>query len=159
MAQLLSGYNSGAWNGVGVTSSNAQANSGSFGLGYADSADPGNPASLASGQIEVMYTLLGDANLDGKVNGTDFAILATNFNKAATGWDAGDFNYNGKVNGTDFADLALNFNQGTNQSDVASLDSFAAANGLMLDVPEPASAVMVMIAELGILRQRRISKK
>ena len=50
-----------------------------YGIGYADSADPGNPAGLASGHIEIMYTLLGDANLDGKVNSVDFAILATQF--------------------------------------------------------------------------------
>ena len=36
------------------------------------------------GQIEIMYTLLGDANLDGKVNGTDFNLMATNFNQAVT---------------------------------------------------------------------------
>ena len=84
-----------------------QINSGSYGIGYADSADPGNPAGLASGQIEVMYTLLGDANLDGKVNGTDFNLMATNFNQAVTdGWDKGDFNYDGKVNGSDFVLLA-----------------------------------------------------
>jgi len=67
-------------------STSAQANSASYGIGYADAADPGNPAGLASGQIEIMYTLLGDANLDGAVNGTDFAILAANFNQAVSGW-------------------------------------------------------------------------
>src|ERR1700676_482205 len=117
----------------------AQSNSGSYGIGYADAADPGNPAGLAPGTLEVMYTLLGDANLDGKVNGTDFAILATNFNQAVSGWDRGDFNYDGKDNGTDFAFLASNFNQGASQSavsagDVAALDAFATANGLLTNV-------------------------
>ena len=60
----------------------------------------GNPSGLLAGQIEIMYTLLGDANLDNKVNGTDFNLMATNFNQAVTnGWDKGDFNYDGKVNG------------------------------------------------------------
>ena len=54
----------------------AQSNAGSYGIGYADSADPGNPAGLSSGQIEIAYTLLGDANLDYKVNGTDFNLMA-----------------------------------------------------------------------------------
>ena len=40
-----------------------------------------------SGQIEVKYTLYGDANLDGVVNGTDFGILAANFGQQATAWD------------------------------------------------------------------------
>jgi hypothetical protein len=75
---------------------------------------------LASGQIKIMYTLLGDANLDGKVNGTDFNLMSANFNQAVTnGWDEGDFNYDGKVNGTDFNLMAENFNQAVNTSDDA----------------------------------------
>ena len=63
-----------------------------------------------------MYTLLGDANLDGKVNGTDFTITAANFNESGTSWDQGDFNYDGKVNGADFNLLAENFNKGVSQT-------------------------------------------
>ena len=43
---LVSGYNSGAWNGLGIDSSTAAANAG-YGLGYADSADSGNPANVS----------------------------------------------------------------------------------------------------------------
>jgi len=139
---IASGYAGGSWTGNAITSSAAQSNFHSYGIGYADAADPGNPAGLASGQIEIMYTLLGDANLDGAVNGTDFAIMASNFNKSDqsghSGWDEGDFNYDGSVNGIDFALLATNFNKGASQSaDLAALDSFASANGLLADVPEP----------------------
>ena len=113
---LASGY-TGHWTGSGIDSLAAQNNSTSYGLGYADAADPGNPAGLPAGEIEVMYTLLGDANLDGKVNGTDFNLMAANFNQAVTnGWDEGDFNYDGKVNGSDFVLLANNFNQFASQS-------------------------------------------
>jgi len=153
-AWIINGYAGGAWNGPGIISSNAQSNSGSYGIGYADSSDLGNPAGLAPGQIEVMYTLLGDANLDGMVNGTDLAILASNFNRAVSGWDAGDFNYDGAANGADFADLASNFNKGSSQSDVAALDSFVAVNGLLADVPEPATA-LIMIASASTLIARR----
>src|SRR5208282_122580 len=114
------------------------------------------------GQIEVMYTLLGDANLDGKVNGTDFNLMAANFNQAVTdGWDKGDFNYDGKVNGSDFVLLADNFNQFASQSaissdDQAALDSFAAANGISLaNVPEPATGSLLLIAGAGMLIRRR----
>jgi hypothetical protein len=109
-----------------------------------------------------MYTLLGDANLDGKVNGTDFDLMATNFNQAVTnGWDEGDFNYDGKVNGSDFVLLADNFNQFASQSavsaaDWAALDDFAAANGISLvNVPEPGVAGMLAVAGLSMLRRRR----
>ena len=37
----------------------------SYGIGYADGAD-GAVAGLPSGEIEIMFTLLGDANLDGR---------------------------------------------------------------------------------------------
>jgi len=121
-AWIASGYNGGAWNGTGIMSTIAQTDP-NYGIGYADSADPGNPANLASGQIEVMYTLLGDANLDGKVNGTDFNLMAANFNQSVTdGWDEGDFNYDGKVNGNDFVLLADNFNQFASQSAVSAAD-------------------------------------
>ena len=42
-----------------------------YGIGYADGAD-GVVAGLPSGEIEIMFTLLGDANLDGTVNSEDF---------------------------------------------------------------------------------------
>ena len=161
---IKSGFNGGTWNGTGIDSTAAQTNAGSYGIGYADSADAGNPANLSSGTIEIAYTLLGDANLDYKVNGTDFNLMATNFNLAVTnGWDKGDFNYDGKVNGTDFVLLANNFNQFASQSavsaaDLAALDSFAAANGISLaNVPEPASAGMMGMVGLGVLRRRRRS--
>jgi autotransporter-associated beta strand protein len=158
---IKSGYAGGSWTGTGITSSMAASNSGSYGIGYADSADSGNPADLASGTIEIMYTLLGDANLDGKVNGADFAIMAANFNQGGKSWDQGDFNYDGNVNGADFTLLAKNFNQSATQSavaaaDLAALDAFAAANGISLsNVPEPASAALAVMIGIGALSRRR----
>jgi hypothetical protein len=164
VSEILSGYANGSWTGTGIMSSNAQTNSSSYGLGYADAADPGNPAHLAPGTIEVLYTLLGDANLDGKVNGTDFNLMATNFNQAVTdGWDKGDFNYDNKVNGNDFVLLAANFNQfasqtGVSSADAAALNAFAEANGISLtSVPEPATLGLMVVAGLGVLRRRRRS--
>ena len=75
-----------------------------------------------------MYTLLGDANLDGAVNGSDFAILATNFNKAVSGWDAGDFNYDGATT----APTSPRWRPiSTRARARRRLDSFAAANGFL----------------------------
>jgi arabinogalactan endo-1,4-beta-galactosidase len=159
-SQLLSGYNGGLWNGVGITSSAAAANPG-YGLGYADGAD-GIVAGLSPGQIEIVYTLYGDANLDGVVNGSDFGILAANFGQQVNGWDQGDFNYDGVVNGSDFGALAANFGQEASggavalpSSDYAALDAFAAANGLLADVPEPASFGLIVLAGIGSLGRRR----
>jgi hypothetical protein len=160
IAYIKSGYSGGLWTGQGIDSSAAATNNPvssnpQYGIGYADFADAGNPAGLASGQIEIKYTLLGDANLDGAVNGADFAILASNFNKAVHGWDQGDFNYDGAANGTDFAALAANFNKGASQSADAALNSFASTNGLMADVPEPLSAGLMGLVSVGSLTRRR----
>jgi PEP-CTERM motif len=96
------------------------------------------------------------------VDGTDFGIVAANFNKGVSRWDQGDFNYDNVVDGSDFADLAANFNKGASGADVGgsaltdpALVAFAQANGLMADVPEPASAGIMAMAGLGILRRRR----
>jgi len=108
---IASGYAGGAWNGPGIISSAAQTNSG-YGVGYTDSLDSGNPAGLGANQIEMRYTLYGDANLDDKVNGTDFTLMSNHFNQSVTnGWDQGDFNYDGVVNGADFVLMSDNFNQ------------------------------------------------
>jgi len=161
-ALIKSGYSGDTWLGTGISSSVAQVNAASYGIGYADAADAGDPAGLSSGQIEIAYTLLGDANLDYKVNGSDFTLMAASFNDSVTnGWDKGDFNYSNTVNGDDFVLLADNFNDFASQSDVAAadlqaLDSFAAANGISLtSVPEPASLGMGAATVLLFARRRR----
>ena len=161
---IINGYNGLAGTVPAIISSDPMVvNGSSYGIGYADGAD-GVVAGLPSGEIEIMYTLLGDANLDGKVNGIDFDLLATNFNQAVTnGWDKGDFNYDGKVNGEDFLMLAENFNQFAGQSavsaaDLAALDSFAAANGInLVNVPEPVGFSLIAVAA-PILLFRRSSR-
>ena len=161
LSYLKSGYNGGAWNGAGIDSSSAAANS-TYGIGFADSADTGNPANLSSGQIELKYTLYGDANLDGVVNGEDFTILVSNIGKSVSGWDKGDFNYDGVVSGEDFTLLVANLGKQANGADVSlpasdlvAIDAFAAANGLMAEVPEPASAAIMLASGISLMARRR----
>jgi fibronectin-binding autotransporter adhesin len=160
---LVNGYAGGALNGANGIDSSVAAVTPGFAVGYADGAD-GVVAGLSSGQIEVKYTRYGDANLDGVVSGDDFAILVGNLGKSAAAWDKGDFNYDGVVSGNDFALLVANLGKASNGADVtlpaadlAAIDAFAAANGLMADVPEPASAGLLIVAGLGVLARRRRS--
>ncbi len=101
------GYAGGAWNGYGIISSIAQTNS-NYGLGYADAGDANNPANLPAGEIKIMYTLLGDANLDGMVNAEDFTLFSHNRGLSGMMWDDGDFNYDGTMNSEDFTLLSDN---------------------------------------------------
>jgi hypothetical protein len=164
---IKSGFNGGNWNGPGIISSTARTptNGFKYGVGWADGAD-GIVSGISSGQIEIKYTLLGDANLDGTVNGSDFSILAANFGDGYTNWDQGNFLFTSSVNGSDFSALAANFGQGDSgadesisSADVAALDAFAAANNLPIptfaSVPEPAGGAIVFFAAAAALKRRR----
>jgi autotransporter-associated beta strand protein len=159
---LLSGYAGGNWNGPGIDSSAVVAG-GSFGVGYGDGAD-GVVAGLSTGQIEVKYTLLGDANLDSLVSGDDFTILASNLGRSVSRWDQGDFLYTGLVGGDDFTALVGNLGKSADGADVvlpasdrAAIYAFAAANGLMADVPEPGSMMSLVAGAAMLARRRRAS--
>ncbi len=122
----------------------------SYGIGYADGAD-GAVAGLPSGEIEIMFTLLGDANLDGIVNSEDFTPFSANVGKNGS-WDQGDFNYDGTVNSEDFTPFSANL--GKSATLAAAAGGLVSANGLA-NVPEPASAGLMVVAGLGVLRRRR----
>ena len=79
-------------------------------------------AEIALAEIEVYAALPdekipGDANKDGKVDGSDVTILAGNWQRGVTPpadatWEMGDFNEDGKVDGSDVTILAGNWQYG-----------------------------------------------
>jgi hypothetical protein len=87
-ADIAAAYDAGKWDMPGITSSTA-ANSLAYAVGNFDTGS----------QVQIAYTLVGDANLDGLVNASDLALIQVG---GAT-WGRGDFNYDGVVNADDFA--------------------------------------------------------
>ena len=85
--------------------------------------------------------IAGDANNDGKVDGSDVTILAGNWQilSGAT-WDMGDFNGDGKVDGSDVTILAGNWQYGVNASTSS--------------VPEPGT-ITLLVGLLGLLILRK----
>ena len=90
----------------------------------------------------------GDANGDGKVDGSDVTILAGNWQVGVDGsveatWEMGDFNGDKKVDGSDVTILAGNWQHG--------VDAGAAS------VPEPSTMVLLLgvFASLAILRRTK----
>jgi prepilin-type processing-associated H-X9-DG protein len=121
----------------------------SYGIGYADGAD-GAVAGLPSGEVEIMFTLLGDANLDGTVNSEDFTPFSTNLGQNG-GWDKGDFNYDGTINAEDFTPFSTNLNQSA---------VLAASAGVLqaVRVPEPVGLSLIAgVAPIFLCRRRRRS--
>ena len=171
---LQSGYNGGAWTGTsGILSTAAAAAGRITTLGYLDgNIDTTDSSEVGPNQILVKYTLVGDANLDGIVNFTDFAIVLKNFAQPGTDWAQGNFEYaanSPSIQGTnfnDFADVLKNFLQplpgggggeslgGTTQGLSASAQILPTTPAL----PEPTSLSLLAAGAAGLLGRRRKTK-
>jgi hypothetical protein len=108
--ELAQGFAGGTWSGNGLTSSAAAANS-RMAIGYGEASLLAPGGSFRSQPVDgtavvAAYTLEGDANLNGTVDSSDFALLAAHYGKTNALWSDGDFNYDGVVNALDFNALA-----------------------------------------------------
>jgi hypothetical protein len=128
--QIAGGYDLAAgatWAGQGIISSSAAADTSHL---MALGVEPNNangrtlfgsgtPLGLFDGQspgpdaVLVKYTYAGDANLDGKVDGSDYSLIDNGYANHLTGWANGDFNYDGVIDGSDYTLIDNAFNKQT----------------------------------------------
>lgn len=101
------------------------------------------PFGFVGGSVTVVPDFLaGDANLDGRVDFSDFSILSGSFGDSDTEWNTGDFNGDGVTDFADFSILSGNF--GNDDTPVA-----------VTAVPEPTSLALLGVAGLMVVRRRR----
>jgi fibronectin-binding autotransporter adhesin len=142
LGDLARGYDNGKWDGSGIISTTAAANTyfRNTGIGIADSADNAVNG-LPPDTIELKYTLAGDVNLDTLVNSADLQTLLFGLNRPGA-WDQGDFNYDGQVNSADLQALLFNLNTPLIPGMVA--------------VPDPTgAAALAIIGGLSLCKRRR----
>jgi hypothetical protein len=159
-AALAAGYNHGNWTGAGITSGVAASNSNhltALGVMPAAAAGTYDNTAVAAGDVLVRYTYYGDANLDGKVDGSDYSLIDAAYAAdkktpgSVTGWYNGDFNYDGVIDGTDYALIDNAFNNQGGAITAGSAVQVAA-------VPEPAALGLLGAGALSLMFRRRTNR-
>jgi hypothetical protein len=160
-SQVAQGYNHGTWNNSGgIVSSSAAADTTRLTALCVILNDDGTGKSIYTsfdGQavsvddVLVKQTYYGDANLDGRVDGSDYTLIDNGYANHLTGWFNGDFNYDGVVDGSDYAlmDNAFN-NQGAAIGPVKLTAQVAA-------VPEPGCFLIASV--IVAVRVRHFSRR
>ncbi|HZZ45049.1 MAG TPA: autotransporter-associated beta strand repeat-containing protein [Tepidisphaeraceae bacterium] len=115
----------------------------------------------------ITLTTYGDANLDGKINADDYALLDRGFAKHLSSWQSGDFNYDGVINSADYLLIdrtfllsqAPGFSPGSLLSQRESQFGPLYVQQLLTSLPDPSlSSILYPLSTLFFLR-RRISPK
>ncbi|MGD0655004.1 MAG: PEP-CTERM sorting domain-containing protein [Thermoguttaceae bacterium] len=176
---VVTGYNSGSWNGLGgIYSDLAAADPAKLSLAvisgddyrtlYPGATFHGNNVSTSAALVH--YTYLGDANLDGNVDGSDLTLLLnsfiyqTNHSALPTGgnsWLNGNFNYDANIDGSDLTLLLNQFIYQTNHggSFIPTLPTHMSAGGTDLaPVPEPSTLVLLLVGLASLVSLRKIWK-
>jgi autotransporter-associated beta strand protein len=171
--QLQQGYASGRWNGTGGIVSSAAGGDTTHltALGVILNTVDGSTPLYGSGTLMgtfdgispaatdllVKYTYFGDANLDGRVDGSDYARIDNGVLLKLTGWYNGDFNYDGVINGSDYTLIDNAYNtQGAQMEAVTAVTTAEVATAT--SVPEPTlGSLIIAAATASLLRRRKLN--
>jgi fibronectin-binding autotransporter adhesin len=176
---LESGYKNGTWNGSGIVSSAAKSTPTFTALGVEENAVQNSRTgaytstpilsqweniTVALSDVLVKYTLMGDADLSGSVNASDYLLIDEGFesNNVLTGWRNGDFNYDGVINGDDYSLIDNVYDlEGTTKFNAVSAgpaEMIATDTAQITQVPEPTVSLigLTAVAFLG-RRSRRLN--
>lgn len=184
-ALLKSGLENGGnfdWQGPGLNSTssftkNNLAGSVLYGLGVLLNSDApfggaGDPiytslggVTLTGNEILVKHTYMGDTDLSGGIDSTDYALTDNGFLNNLSGWVNGDFDYNGLVDSTDYALIDNAFlNQGaplavsmvslhTEMFGADYTNALAAVQAGL--VPEPGTLGLLGLGAMALMGKRR----
>lgn len=113
---LQAGYNSGSWDGTGLTSSlGGQSFSlGITALGFGEASTLGlstfTGQTVDSDSVLIKYTFYGDMNLDGDVDNSDYMAFLPNLGMGSGAyWTDGDFDYDGDVDNSDYGKILAGY--------------------------------------------------
>jgi autotransporter-associated beta strand protein len=183
--EVKSGYANGTWQGSGITSSAAAADTTHLtALGVIQNTVDGvstngtqlyttfNGVKVYSNDVLVGYTYFGDTNLDGQVDGSDYSRIDAAYlnnqnssNPQMTGWYNGDFNYDGIIDGSDYTLIdnayntqGANLGGGSNPSSGNFAETAAEIAPGISSVPEPAALGLLIPFILRSLSRRRTAR-
>jgi autotransporter-associated beta strand protein len=176
-SEIAQGYNltgGGNWQGSGgITSSAAAADTSHLSAlgvmlnnGTYSSSSPFDGYSAGSSDVLVKFTTVGDANLDGVVDGSDYSLIDAGYasqqpgftGTVLTGWANGDFNYDGVIDGSDYALIDNAYNDQQLSAAESSVEA-AAAVIPPAAVPEPAASGIAAAALAAAARIRRRARR
>jgi hypothetical protein len=162
--KLKSGLNAGGtyWAGAtGIESSQAAGDTNFLTtLGYRQSdGTPFDGVNTTTSDVLVKYTYYGDADLNGVIDGADYAQIDNGFGSKLTGWFNGDFNYDGVVDGTDYSLIDNTFNQisatGAMPFYILATPTNLIAGPATSSVPEPTTFGLIGCGAISLLARRR----
>jgi hypothetical protein len=107
-------------------------------------------AAVDANSVLVSAELLGDANADGHVDLSDLSPVLNNFGSATPNWTSGNFDNAATIDLTDLSDVLNNFG-----SSNANAFNSAVSDSAVSAVPEPASACILTLGAMWLLKPRR----